>query len=79
MLLPIPREFNFVETEVIADVCYSFGTIATLLEMIPFANMLFAFTNTTGAALWAADIEAKGTDMTKSTAPGLREAAKKAE
>lgn len=26
-----------------------------------------------GAALWAADIEAKNTNMTKTTAPGLRE------
>lgn len=32
-----------------------------------------------GAALWAADIENKETEMTDGTAPGLREAAKKAE
>lgn len=32
-----------------------------------------------GAALWAADIEHKETKMTDGTAPGLREAAKKAE
>ncbi|KAI1339229.1 hypothetical protein F5Y15DRAFT_423946 [Xylariaceae sp. FL0016] len=57
----------------------SFGTIATLLEMIPFASMFFAFTNTVGAALWAADIEQKNTQMTTSTAPNLRESAKKAE
>jgi hypothetical protein len=53
---------------------YSFGIAATLLEMIPFANLIFAFTNTVGAALWAADIERQGT-----TAPNLREQAKKAE
>jgi len=38
----------------------SFGTVATLLEMIPLASIVFAFTNTVGAALWAADIEKKG-------------------
>jgi hypothetical protein len=32
-----------------------------------------------GAALWAADIEAKESEMSKSTAPELRETAKKAE
>jgi len=42
--------------------------------MIPVAGILFAFTNTCGAALWAADLEHKGT-----TAPGLRQQAKKAE
>ncbi|KEF58546.1 uncharacterized protein A1O9_06472 [Exophiala aquamarina CBS 119918] len=35
----------------------SFGVAAFLLEMIPFANLVFAFTNTVGAALWAADLE----------------------
>ncbi|KAK2067427.1 hypothetical protein P8C59_001168 [Phyllachora maydis] len=57
----------------------AFGTVATLLEMVPVASILFSFTNAVGAALWAADIEAKETSMTESTAPGLREAAKKAE
>ncbi|KAH6646057.1 hypothetical protein BKA67DRAFT_541049 [Truncatella angustata] len=57
----------------------SFGIAATVLELIPFASMLFAFTNTVGAALWAADIEAKESKMEESTAPELREAAKKAE
>jgi len=56
-----------------------FGTVATLLEMVPFASIVFAFTNTVGAALWAADIEKKQSDMDSSTAPGLRDAAKKAE
>jgi hypothetical protein len=32
-----------------------------------------------GAALWAADIETGESEMAKGTAPGLREAAKKAE
>ncbi|KAI1474664.1 hypothetical protein F4774DRAFT_429612 [Daldinia eschscholtzii] len=57
----------------------TFGTIATLLEMIPVASMFFAFTNTVGAALWAADIEQRNTQMTQGTAPQLRESAKKAE
>lgn len=57
----------------------AFGTVATLLEMIPIVSVVFSFTNTVGAALWAADIEAKESDMTKSTAPELRETAKKAE
>ncbi|KAI8966384.1 hypothetical protein F5Y11DRAFT_309096 [Daldinia sp. FL1419] len=57
----------------------TFGTIATLLEMVPVVSMFFAFTNTVGAALWAADIEQRNTQMTQGTAPNLRESAKKAE
>ncbi|XXH05804.1 hypothetical protein Hte_012242 [Hypoxylon texense] len=57
----------------------TFGTIATLLEMIPVLSMFFAFTNTVGAALWAADIEQKNSEMSQGTAPNLRESAKKAE
>ncbi|KAJ3564286.1 hypothetical protein NPX13_g7896 [Xylaria arbuscula] len=57
----------------------SFGTVATLLEMIPIASTFFTFTNTVGAALWAADIEQKNTEMMTGTAPNLRAAAKKAE
>lgn len=52
----------------------SFGVMAVLLEMVPFAGIFFQFTNTTGAALWAADEERKAT-----TAPGLREQAAKAD
>ncbi len=55
----------------------AFGTVATLLELVPIASILFQFTNTVGAALWAADIEKSEGQMT--TAPNLREAAKKAE
>lgn len=51
----------------------SFGTIAVLLEMIPVAGILFAFTNTTGAALWAAELE-KG----EGTSPELQQQARKA-
>ncbi|KAL1301562.1 hypothetical protein AAFC00_005799 [Neodothiora populina] len=53
----------------------SFGTVASLLEMVPIAGILFAFTNTTGAALWAAELEKSGQE---GTSPTLREQAKKA-
>ncbi|KAE8390255.1 hypothetical protein BDV23DRAFT_88606 [Aspergillus alliaceus] len=33
------------------------GMASFVLEMIPFASIGFAFTNTVGAALWAADLE----------------------
>ncbi|KAG6038181.1 hypothetical protein E4U41_004490 [Claviceps citrina] len=55
----------------------AFGMVATLLEMIPVANIFFTYTNTVGAALWAADIEELNTNMTDETAPSLRESAKK--
>ena len=51
-----------------------FGIVATLLEMVPVVGLFFAFTNNVGAALWASDMEGQST-----TAPGLREQAKKAE
>lgn len=56
----------------------SFGVAATLLEMVPIASILFAFTNTVGAALWAADME-KGNVNELGTSPNLREQVKKAE
>lgn len=34
-----------------------FGIVATLLEMVPVLGIFFTFTNTVGAALWAADLE----------------------
>lgn len=52
----------------------SFGVLSFVLEMVPVLSFVFSYTNTVGAALWAADIEAKS-----STAPGLREQAKRAE
>jgi uncharacterized protein involved in cysteine biosynthesis len=52
----------------------AFGVAAFVLEMVPFANLIFAFTNTVGAALWAADLE-----KSAGTALGLREQARKAE
>lgn len=37
----------------------AFGSVAMLLNMVPGANILFQYTNTVGAALWALDIERK--------------------
>lgn len=34
-----------------------YGVVALWLELFPFINMFFMFTNTLGAALWAVDIE----------------------
>jgi len=42
--------------------------------MVPIAGILFAFTNTCGAALWAAKME-----QDAGTAPQLREQAEKAQ
>jgi len=56
-----------------------FGTVATLLELIPFASIFFTFTNTVGAALWAADIESNNTTMTEMTVPKSRDETKKVE
>jgi len=52
----------------------SFGVTAALLEMVPIASIVFNFTNTCGAALWAADLEQKD-----NTSPKLRDQAAKAE
>lgn len=57
----------------------AFGTVATLLELIPFASIFFTFTNTVGAALWAADIESNNTTMTEMSAPKSGDGAKKSE
>ena len=56
----------------------SFGVAATILEMIPIASILFSFTNTVGAALWASDME-KGHVDEYGTSPQLRESANKAD
>lgn len=50
----------------------SFGVPAVLLELIPVAGILFTFTNTVGAALWAADMEQTSNRGEKTTAPTLR-------
>ncbi|MCJ1480009.1 hypothetical protein MMC06_000163 [Schaereria dolodes] len=59
----------------------SFGIALVLLELVPVASIIFAFTNTVGAALWesqAADME-KGNVTAHGTAPKLREQVKNAE
>jgi hypothetical protein len=56
----------------------SFGIPAVLLEMVPIAGILFSFTNTVGAALWAADMETRDASGQKTTAPGLRNQAAEA-
>lgn len=66
----------------------AFGTAATLLELVPVVGIAFTFTNTVGAALWAADLErgvqdpraegsAGGSQSEIST--GLRERVRKAD
>lgn len=65
-------------------VALSFGVPATLLETIPIANVFFAFTNTVGAALWAADLEKHGSATASgagstTTAPNLRNQAQRAQ
>ncbi|KAH6605596.1 hypothetical protein Trco_004749 [Trichoderma cornu-damae] len=57
----------------------SFGVVAALLEMIPVVSVFFSYTNTVGAALWAADIESQHNAMVKETAPNLRQAAESIE
>lgn len=57
----------------------AFGLVATLLEMIPLASIFFTFSNTVGAALWAADMEALDVSMADETSPTLRKRAAKAE
>lgn len=71
---------DFVETRKAAYT--SFGVPAVLLELVPVAGIFFAFTNTVGAALWAADMEHGSTYKESTTAPNLRnqaELAKKSE
>ncbi|KAH7067069.1 hypothetical protein FB567DRAFT_574207 [Paraphoma chrysanthemicola] len=56
----------------------SFGVPAVLLELVPIAGIFFAFTNTVGAALWAADMETDQRSGGSSTAPNLRNQAERA-
>ncbi|EJD40836.1 hypothetical protein AURDEDRAFT_90687 [Auricularia subglabra TFB-10046 SS5] len=46
----------------------SFGTAAALLGLVPFVSIPLAFSNSVGAALWAADLE-KGPGCTQHTKP----------
>ncbi|KAH7381537.1 hypothetical protein BKA66DRAFT_418988 [Pyrenochaeta sp. MPI-SDFR-AT-0127] len=56
----------------------SFGVPAVLLELVPIAGIFFSFTNTVGAALWAADMEQRNTSGESTTAPNLRNQAEQA-
>ncbi|EUC30745.1 hypothetical protein COCCADRAFT_28419 [Bipolaris zeicola 26-R-13] len=57
----------------------SFGVPAVLLELVPVVGIFFCFTNTVGAALWAADMEQgvhpSGSSQGSTTAPKLRQQA----
>ncbi|KAF2709817.1 hypothetical protein K504DRAFT_407401 [Pleomassaria siparia CBS 279.74] len=61
----------------------SFGVPAVLLELVPIVGIFFAFTNTVGAALWAADMEQRksptGGETTAANLRNTAELAKKAE
>ncbi|EIN05114.1 hypothetical protein PUNSTDRAFT_107406 [Punctularia strigosozonata HHB-11173 SS5] len=46
----------------------AFGTATLLFNFVPFIGLLFAFTNTAGAALWAAEIEARANILEGETA-----------
>lgn len=63
---------------VLAYMIESFGVASFVLEMTPFTSLVMVYTNTVGAALWAADIE-KAQCRPPTTAPRLREQAKKVE
>lgn len=45
-----------------------YGVVALWLELFPFINMFFMFTNTLGAALWAVDIEQQEKAVTENVA-----------
>ncbi|WRT64949.1 uncharacterized protein IL334_001890 [Kwoniella shivajii] len=49
----------------------AFGTTAMVLNLIPALSILFTFTTSVGAALWASDLESKGR-----TAPDVKDAGK---
>ncbi|KAJ3553093.1 hypothetical protein NM688_g3801 [Phlebia brevispora] len=51
------RRLEFVKTHQAEYT--AFGVGALVLSFVPIIGLLFTFTNTVGAALWAADIEAK--------------------
>ncbi|KAG8534368.1 uncharacterized protein KY384_001213 [Bacidia gigantensis] len=57
----------------------SLGIASVLLEMVPVVNIIFAFTNTVGAALWAADMEKGHAQQEGGSGRGLRSRDKKAQ
>jgi hypothetical protein len=69
--IPAPLYMRFADRD-------SFGIPAVLLELVPIAGIFFSFTNTVGAALWAADMEQHQQSGGSSTAPNLRNQAERA-
>lgn len=57
----IPREeFSYSSAICLFLILYlSFGAVALALDLIPIAGLVFNFTSTIGAALWANDLEKK--------------------
>jgi hypothetical protein len=72
--LHMPGQSSLVEIDSAPTLTVlSFGVPAVLLELVPIAGIFFSFTNTVGAALWAADMEQGGQSGEGSTtAPNLR-------
>ncbi len=56
-----------LDTDAAETSCSAMGTAALLLQVVPVVNVLFAFTNAAGAALYAADLE-KGTNSLEESA-----------
>ena len=58
---------SFAEQQAVADthkLAYSqFGVMAALLTSVPIASWAFVFSNTVGAALWAADLEKRDVQL----------------
>jgi uncharacterized protein involved in cysteine biosynthesis len=52
----------------------AFGAATLLLNFVPFVGLVFSFTNTVGAALWAAQLEARSNIIDTPTAGGSRSA-----
>ena len=54
-----------------------FGGAALILNCIPILSLLLAFCNTIAAAMWAADLELSGVDLTSMEAPAPVDSAQK--
>lgn len=58
---------SFAEQQAVADMhklAYSqFGIMAAMLTSVPIASWAFVFSNTVGAALWAADLEKRDVQL----------------
>ena len=58
---------SYAEQQAVADthkLAYTqFGVVAALMTSVPIASWAFVFSNTVGAALWAADLEKRGEQL----------------